>query len=161
MPSTDSSKKNVDFELPPPAMLSLSTRRDLSPSAAFINDSKKDVQRPSSVASDGGVDPLSSPRITITHSISPGTRVDDPDSIQQPTEQLNPETYHHTGLYWFSPVYMVGSFLIGLAMAIGHHSYYASLSGDLVGNTDDQQWALRFVFTPSKFSIFQNWHYHI
>ena len=39
---------------------------------------------------------------------------------------------------------MVGFFLVGICMSVGHHLYYHSLEGDQVGTESQQQWSLRF-----------------
>jgi hypothetical protein len=54
------------------------------------------------------------------------------------------KTYHQ-GIYWRSPISMVTFFLLGVFMSVGHHLYYSSLVGQVVGNVNDQQTALRFV----------------
>lgn len=46
-------------------------------------------------------------------------------------------------IYWLSPVSMIGAFLAGVSTAIAHHAYYHSLDGQVVGNVEKQQWALR------------------
>jgi hypothetical protein len=51
----------------------------------------------------------------------------------------------HQGIYWRSPITMVSLFLFGVVMCLGHHLYYNSLIGKLVGDVDDQQRALRCV----------------
>ncbi|KAL4916640.1 hypothetical protein BDW62DRAFT_101467 [Aspergillus aurantiobrunneus] len=48
------------------------------------------------------------------------------------------------GIHWRMPTAMVVCWIIGLALAIGHHFYYASLDGTRVGNQSKQEWALRF-----------------
>lgn len=47
-------------------------------------------------------------------------------------------------IYWRSPATMVACFLLGVLTSLGHHLYYSSLDGDLVGDVDDQQRRLRF-----------------
>lgn len=39
---------------------------------------------------------------------------------------------------------MVACFFLGVLIALGHHLYYNSLKGDLVGDQDEQQRKLRF-----------------
>lgn len=46
-------------------------------------------------------------------------------------------------IYWLSPVSMIGAFLAGGCTAIAHHVYYHSLDGQVVGNSERQQWPLR------------------
>jgi hypothetical protein len=59
--------------------------------------------------------------------------------------QCGEEGRHH-GMYWRLPLTMLSLFFLGLATSIGHHLYYAQLEGLEVGNGNDQQWALRFVW---------------
>jgi hypothetical protein len=39
---------------------------------------------------------------------------------------------------------MVVSLLCGIALTIGHHSYYNTLNGQEVGSSERQQWSLRY-----------------
>jgi hypothetical protein len=54
---------------------------------------------------------------------------------------------HHQGIYWLSPITMVSLFFLGVFMSIGHYFYYSSLVGNVVGGIDDQQRALRCVWS--------------
>jgi hypothetical protein len=47
------------------------------------------------------------------------------------------------GFYWQSPASMVACFMTGVLVALGHHLYYNSLNGDVLGNIDEQQRKLR------------------
>lgn len=40
----------------------------------------------------------------------------------------------HFGFHWRAPVVMVSSLLVGTALALGHHAFYASLAGSSVGS---------------------------
>lgn len=69
-----------------------------------------------------------------------------PDSSLQSKKGLSAELSDGPGpqrIYWLSPVSMIGAFLAGVSTAIAHHAYYHSLDGQLVGNAEKQQWALR------------------
>jgi len=46
-------------------------------------------------------------------------------------------------IYWRSPASMIACFFLGVFVALGHHLYYTSLKGDLVGDEDEQQRKLR------------------
>ncbi|KAK0103699.1 hypothetical protein ONS95_005707 [Cadophora gregata] len=50
-------------------------------------------------------------------------------------------------IYWRSPASMVACFFLGVFVALGHHLYYTSLKGDLVGDEDEQQRKLRYGTT--------------
>jgi hypothetical protein len=52
---------------------------------------------------------------------------------------------YHQGIYWPSPITMVSSFFVGVSMCLGHHLYYNSLIGEVVGDNDGQQRAIRSV----------------
>jgi hypothetical protein len=56
---------------------------------------------------------------------------------------MTPASRSESHMYWPSPLSMVGCFIVGTIMALGHHLYYNSLKGDLVGNPDEQQRKLR------------------
>lgn len=57
-------------------------------------------------------------------------------------EQEPPEVVRQH-IHWLSPTLMIGTFLAGVLLAVGHHLYYQSLRGQRVGNSQRQQWALR------------------
>lgn len=38
---------------------------------------------------------------------------------------------------------MIGLFVVGIALALGHHFYYQSLNGTLVTSDTRQEWAIR------------------
>ena len=57
----------------------------------------------------------------------------------------NQNQHENLQIYWLSPTMMIGSFLLGTGLAIGHHIYYQSLNGQAVGSFDRQQWSLRYV----------------
>jgi hypothetical protein len=48
-------------------------------------------------------------------------------------------------IHWLAPATMVFSYLLGIALAVGHHQYYTMLDGDVIGSTERQQWPLRYV----------------
>ena len=50
------------------------------------------------------------------------------------------------GIYWRSPVTMVLAFLLGLGSALALHGYYSSLDGKKVGDSFQQQNALRYAY---------------
>ncbi|CAG7956978.1 unnamed protein product [Penicillium salamii] len=47
------------------------------------------------------------------------------------------------GLGWRSPTLMVGLFLCGLALSVGHHIYYKSYDNTLVESATQQTWTIR------------------
>ncbi|CAG8416426.1 unnamed protein product [Penicillium salamii] len=47
------------------------------------------------------------------------------------------------GLGWRSPTLMVGLFLCGLALSVGHHIYYKSYDNTLVQSAEQQTWTVR------------------
>jgi hypothetical protein len=69
-----------------------------------------------------------------------------PDTKTHPADEV---AYVKWGVPWGVPAMMVGFTLAGVAIAVGHHSYYMSLHGTTVGSSARQNWALRFgtVFT--------------
>ncbi|KAI1850290.1 hypothetical protein JX266_004148 [Neoarthrinium moseri] len=54
----------------------------------------------------------------------------------------NDDTQSHT--YWEVPAKLVGFLAVGAGLAVGHHFYYAGLSGKQVKSTDEQEWAVRY-----------------
>lgn len=58
---------------------------------------------------------------------------------QKPSEILQPY------IYWSSPALMTGAFVVGVLFAVGHHLFYQSLDGQEVGDSDRQQWSLRYL----------------
>lgn len=56
--------------------------------------------------------------------------------------QESPEIVRHC-IHWLSPTWMIVTFFAGLLLSVGHHLYYHSLDGQVVGNSQRQQWALR------------------
>ena len=76
-------------------------------------------------------------------------------SAQQEPRQRNATTHHQVNtqprfygsgsrvIYWRSPASMIACFFLGVFIALGHHLYYTSLKGDLVGDEDEQQRKLR------------------
>ena len=48
------------------------------------------------------------------------------------------------GVHWLQPTYVLLCILAGIALAVGHHFYYLSLSGSLAGSESRQQWAITF-----------------
>lgn len=50
------------------------------------------------------------------------------------------------GIHWQSPTAMIGTYLFGVCLAVALHCYYASLSGETVGNNQEQQRALRSAY---------------
>lgn len=49
------------------------------------------------------------------------------------------------GIYWRSPVTVLSTLVFGLAAALSLHGYHASLDGKQVGDSAQQQKALRYV----------------
>ncbi|KAL3478958.1 hypothetical protein BJX99DRAFT_93954 [Aspergillus californicus] len=47
------------------------------------------------------------------------------------------------GIHWRMPTAMCSCWLLGIGLAIGHHFYYASLDGTLVGSQSQQEWSSR------------------
>lgn len=47
-------------------------------------------------------------------------------------------------IHWRAPTLILGSLVVGIALALGHHFYYQSLSGTTVSSDTRQEWALRF-----------------
>lgn len=45
---------------------------------------------------------------------------------------------------WKAPSKMIALLVAGLVLAIGHHYYYRSLAGNIVTNSSDQEWKIRF-----------------
>ena len=68
-------------------------------------------------------------------------------------DRLNPPTiprdgqkapkFVRWGVAWQAPTFMVVCTVGGLALAIGHHFYYQSLSGTAAGSSGRQQWAIK------------------
>lgn len=52
------------------------------------------------------------------------------------------ENFEHRAK-WFYPFTMLLLLVLGIGLAIGHHNFYKSLSGKIVGSTSSQQWSLR------------------
>lgn len=48
-------------------------------------------------------------------------------------------------IHWLHPTIMAVALTLGFPIAIGHHMYYRWLNGQVVGSTENQQWALRWV----------------
>lgn len=46
-------------------------------------------------------------------------------------------------IHWRAPALMIGLFVVGIVMAVGHHFYYQSLDGAIVSSDTRQEWALR------------------
>jgi hypothetical protein len=70
------------------------------------------------------------------------------DAIQVGNAQrtsLGPKKKHLRDIYWASPASMLSLLLFGIAMSVGHHFYYNSLVGKVVGDENDQQRTHRFV----------------
>lgn len=55
--------------------------------------------------------------------------------------QMSSETTQR--IHWLSPSLMTGAFIASIFLAIGHHLYYQSLNGQVVGSSQRQQWPLR------------------
>lgn len=47
-------------------------------------------------------------------------------------------------IHWRAPTLILGLLGVGIALALGHHFYYQSLSGTVVSSNTRQEWALRF-----------------
>jgi len=65
------------------------------------------------------------------------------NSLTSTVKATNKE--HHRGIYWPTPAKMVLFYILGLSCSFAHHYYYRSRDGKMVGTSDDQQWALRYV----------------
>ena len=50
------------------------------------------------------------------------------------------------GIYWRSPITMILAFLLGLGSALALHGYYSFLDGKEVGDSFQQQNALRYAY---------------
>lgn len=59
------------------------------------------------------------------------------------------------GIHWQSPTAMVGTFLCGVCLAVSLHCYYSSLSGEIVGNIQEQQNALRSAYLLATSALFK------
>ncbi|KAJ5353700.1 hypothetical protein N7541_006264 [Penicillium brevicompactum] len=57
-----------------------------------------------------------------------------------PKDDYSPAVW---GLGWRSPTLMVGLFLGGLALSVGHHLYYKSHDNTLVKSAEQQTWTIR------------------
>lgn len=68
-------------------------------------------------------------------------RHQDDHTAQKPSSS----TFRDAITKWSAMLTMSSCFLLGLFLAIGHHCYYKWLDGQVVGDSDRQQWALRFV----------------
>ena len=55
-------------------------------------------------------------------------------------------------MYWWSPLTMLFVFALGIACALALHGYYSKLDGQKVGNTRQQQRALRIGTALAYFS---------
>jgi hypothetical protein len=55
-----------------------------------------------------------------------------------------PPEYVKWGIHWLLPTYVLLCVPVGMALALGHHFYYSSLSGRPVGSQSRQQWAITF-----------------
>jgi hypothetical protein len=47
--------------------------------------------------------------------------------------------------YWVTPTLMIGSFVVGIILAVAHHVYYTTLNNTRVGSAARQQWPIRYV----------------
>lgn len=68
-----------------------------------------------------------------------------PNIDQRRRSSVAPGAQFH--IYWRSVVTMILAFLLGLGSALALHGYYSSLNGKIVGDTDQQQTALRIGTT--------------
>ncbi|KAF9888266.1 hypothetical protein FE257_008835 [Aspergillus nanangensis] len=61
------------------------------------------------------------------------------------------------GVGWRCPTLMVGLFLCGLLLSVGHHLYYNSLDNTVVNSAEQQTWAIRigtgFAFLVKTFYV--------
>jgi hypothetical protein len=48
------------------------------------------------------------------------------------------------GVHWFQPAFIIIMLLCGLAFALSHHFYYASMNGSTAGDAAKQAWPIRF-----------------
>jgi len=60
-------------------------------------------------------------------------------------EQPETKEKHLHDIHWHSPAKMVFLLVFGISMSLGHHGYYQSKAGKMVGNDLAQQNAHRFV----------------
>ncbi|KAL4911902.1 hypothetical protein BDW62DRAFT_206992 [Aspergillus aurantiobrunneus] len=70
----------------------------------------------------------------------------DPVPVQSPdqhTSRKDENTSAAWGIGWWCPSLMVGFFICGAMLAMGHHLYYRSLNNTLVHSVDEQTWAIR------------------
>lgn len=64
------------------------------------------------------------------------------EAQQDTSIRLLLKTFEHRAK-WLYPFTMLLLLVLGIGLAIGHHSFYKSLSGRIVGSTSSQQWSLR------------------
>lgn len=66
-----------------------------------------------------------------------------PEETASPVQTDQPK---HTswGITWQSPVFIIATLLAGLALSLGHHCYYLTLSGTAAGDAAKQAWPVRF-----------------
>jgi hypothetical protein len=48
------------------------------------------------------------------------------------------------GVHWYQPAFIIAVLLCGLAFALSHHFYYASMNGSTAGDAAKQAWPIRF-----------------
>jgi hypothetical protein len=77
---------------------------------------------------------------------SPSTLDDTTGDVGNAQGNSSKSKKKHLGdIHWASPVSMLSLLLFGIVMSIGHHFYYNSLVGKVVGGVNDQQNTHRFV----------------
>ena len=64
--------------------------------------------------------------------------------VSSPVGSVDQPEYAPQKIHWVSPTMMVVSLLCGVALTVGHHTYYKTLDGQEVGSSDSQQWSLRY-----------------
>jgi hypothetical protein len=65
-------------------------------------------------------------------------------TLKHDTQSSSPIKYAKWGVHWRQPTYVLLCTLSAVALALGHHFYYASLSGTPAGSSRRQQWANAF-----------------
>jgi hypothetical protein len=59
------------------------------------------------------------------------------------TSRSDIRTMDQHQIHWLSPAILILFLIAGTCFAIGHHFYYNSLNGQIVGTVAQQQWSLR------------------
>lgn len=77
---------------------------------------------------------------------APGNQLADSGQAMGNNEQVSQNKQKTTTwqIHWRAPTLILGLLALGIALALGHHFYYQSLSGTVVSSDTRQEWALRF-----------------